>query len=127
MQVGTAAKPPATTVIYGFPKRFTTADVRAFLEDYRLSTWGIARESFVPLMSSVYLIGISNSLANTLAGSSGKQSRWAVHLDSLSDAHRLVRHLHMKRFILEDGVETTLGARVLYTQDESTGPQERRL
>ncbi|KIM29017.1 hypothetical protein M408DRAFT_329056 [Serendipita vermifera MAFF 305830] len=96
------ANAPATTVIYGFPRKFTVVDVRTFLEDYRLTTWGIAREAFVPLMNSNW------------------QARWAVHLDSLSDAHRLARHLHMKRFSFGDGGERTLGARVLYSQDESS-------
>jgi len=45
-----AAEAPATTVIYGLPKYFSVADVRTFLDDYRLSTFGTAREAYVNLM-----------------------------------------------------------------------------
>lgn len=114
------ANAPATAVIYGFPKKFSVTDVRMFLEDYRLDTWGIAREAFVPIMRCVSRCFLPRLMLTIWAGSSARQSRWAIHLDSLSDAHRLVRHIHMKRFSLGDGVETTLGARVLYSQDESS-------
>jgi hypothetical protein len=47
------AEAPATTVIYGFPKKFSVADIRTFLDDYRLSTFGTARESYIDLMKCV--------------------------------------------------------------------------
>jgi hypothetical protein len=51
------AEAPATTVIYGFPKKFSVADVRTFLDDYRLSTFGTATESYISLMKCVLRVG----------------------------------------------------------------------
>ena len=37
---------PATTVIYGFPRSFRLMDVRAFLHEYKLATFGTPEEAY---------------------------------------------------------------------------------
>ncbi|CCA66924.1 hypothetical protein PIIN_00763 [Serendipita indica DSM 11827] len=88
---------PATAVIYGIPKSFKLKDVRAFLHEYKFATFGTPEEAYERVFVS-----------------SGEMTRWAIRLQSMSDAWRLVRHLHMRRFRFGQRGETLIGARVVY-------------
>lgn len=106
---------PGNALILGFPSSWRLQDVNDFLFPYKLDYFGTPLEAISCILQyeTTYVLPLENKL--TSIDRTSQSARWSVALASLSESHRLVRHLHMRRFDLTGkGEKTSLQCQVLY-------------